>query len=105
MPNCKLCGNPMPVGEEMFRYHGYSGSCPKPPLKNRQYKFKVGDKVNFIEEDEYTGCGMGGRHRAQHGAGPYEIEATEEVTDHAQFVYVNGECYSGWWFKPVAAHK
>jgi len=23
----------MPEGEEMFMYHGYSGECPKPPLK------------------------------------------------------------------------
>lgn len=22
----------MPEGEEMFKYHGYSGPCPKPPL-------------------------------------------------------------------------
>lgn len=29
---CKLCGEPMPEGEEMFYYHGYSGTCPKPPL-------------------------------------------------------------------------
>jgi len=29
---CKLCGEPMPAGEEMFNYHGYSGDCPKPPL-------------------------------------------------------------------------
>lgn len=29
---CKLCGEPMPEGEEMFNYHGYSGDCPKPPL-------------------------------------------------------------------------
>ena len=29
---CKLCGEPMPEGEEMFNYHGYSGNCPKPPL-------------------------------------------------------------------------
>jgi hypothetical protein len=21
----------MPAGEEMFKYHGYSGPCPKPP--------------------------------------------------------------------------
>lgn len=32
MPNCELCGEPMPAGEEMFKYHGYSGPCPKPPL-------------------------------------------------------------------------
>src|SRR6266487_2542408 len=29
---CELCGEPMPEGEEMFKYHGYSGPCPKPPL-------------------------------------------------------------------------
>jgi hypothetical protein len=28
---CELCGEPMPPGEEVFRYHGYSGPCPKPP--------------------------------------------------------------------------
>ena len=30
-PLCKLCGEPMPEGEEMFKYHGFSGPCPKPP--------------------------------------------------------------------------
>lgn len=29
---CKICGEPMPPGEEMFNYHGFSGDCPKPPL-------------------------------------------------------------------------
>ncbi len=29
---CGLCGEPMPEGEEMFKFHGYSGGCPKPPL-------------------------------------------------------------------------
>jgi hypothetical protein len=29
---CALCGEPMPEGETMFKYHGYSGPCPKPPL-------------------------------------------------------------------------
>lgn len=32
IPKCALCGEPMPEGEEMFQYHGYSGDCPKPPL-------------------------------------------------------------------------
>ncbi len=31
-PTCSLCGEPMPAGEEMFKFHGYSGPCPKPPL-------------------------------------------------------------------------
>lgn len=25
---CQLCGKPMPKGEEMFKFHGYSGDCP-----------------------------------------------------------------------------
>ena len=29
---CSLCGEPMPAGEEMFKFHGYSGPCPKPPM-------------------------------------------------------------------------
>jgi hypothetical protein len=29
-PTCELCGEPMPPGEEMFKFHGYSGPCPKP---------------------------------------------------------------------------
>jgi hypothetical protein len=31
-PRCGICGEPMPPGEEMFKFHGYSGPCPKPPL-------------------------------------------------------------------------
>ena len=27
-PACQLCGEPMPPGEEMFKFHGYSGPCP-----------------------------------------------------------------------------
>lgn len=30
-PTCTVCGDPMPEGEEMFKFHGYSGPCPKPP--------------------------------------------------------------------------
>jgi hypothetical protein len=30
---CELCGEPMPPGEDMFKFHGYSGPCPKPPLE------------------------------------------------------------------------
>lgn len=31
-PKCDLCGHPMPPGEEMFKFHGYSGPCPTPSL-------------------------------------------------------------------------
>jgi hypothetical protein len=30
-PTCSICGEPMPEGEGMFKFHGYSGPCPKPP--------------------------------------------------------------------------
>ena len=30
---CSLCGESMPEGETMFKFHGYSGPCPTPPLK------------------------------------------------------------------------
>lgn len=33
---CAVCGEPMPEGETMFKYHGYSGPCPKLPLKKVQ---------------------------------------------------------------------
>lgn len=33
---CGLCGEPMPAGEEMFNYHGYSGPCPTPAPKPPQ---------------------------------------------------------------------
>ncbi len=29
---CRICGEPLPDGEEMFNYHGYSGPCPKSPI-------------------------------------------------------------------------
>lgn len=32
---CNLCGEPMPEGEEMFKYHGYSSPCPKTPPRVR----------------------------------------------------------------------
>ena len=28
---CAICGHPMPEGETMFQYHGYSGPCPDKP--------------------------------------------------------------------------
>lgn len=34
--NCTVCGDPMPEGEQMFNYHGYSGPCPKPPLPRKK---------------------------------------------------------------------
>lgn len=30
---CGICGQRMPPGEEMFRFHGYSGPCPTVPTE------------------------------------------------------------------------
>ena len=38
---CTLCGEPMPAGEEMFKFHGYSGPCPAPPLPKQTMKWKM----------------------------------------------------------------
>lgn len=29
---CTVCGEPMAPEEQMFKFHGSLGSCPKPPL-------------------------------------------------------------------------
>ena len=44
MSNCIICGEPMPSGEEMFKYHGYSGPCPKPPLLQPHQRRVVSEK-------------------------------------------------------------
>jgi hypothetical protein len=50
MPNCEKCGQPMPEGEEMFRYHGHSGPCPvieKPKWPKFTAAYLHGDKVTM----------------------------------------------------------
>ena len=37
MGKCELCGEEMPASEEMFKYHGLSGDCPKPPLVRENF--------------------------------------------------------------------
>ncbi len=53
-PKCQLCGEPMPLGEEMFNYHGYSGPCPKPPLPKKELAFKVTAKCENGHEQFVT---------------------------------------------------
>ena len=44
---CILCGEPMPTGEEMFKFHGYSGPCPK-PMKNIESK---DEEINLLRAE------------------------------------------------------
>jgi hypothetical protein len=36
----------MPPGETMFKYHGYSGPCPKPPLPREE---TAADRIAQLE--------------------------------------------------------
>ncbi len=45
---CELCGEPMPEGEEMFKFHGYSGMCPKPPLPKRGPQTHLGKLLEAL---------------------------------------------------------
>lgn len=52
---CELCGEPMPKGEEMFRYHGYSygdsvASCPEEWIKRKQWKGEWHKLIDHIAE-------------------------------------------------------
>lgn len=46
---CGVCGEPMPKGEEMFKIHGYSGPCPKPPLPQTESETILIDRKNFAQ--------------------------------------------------------
>lgn len=59
---CTLCGEPMPKGEEMFQYHGYSGDCPKKPIDKKPdhymmqfFKFShLPDHLKTVSSDFHT---------------------------------------------------
>lgn len=48
---CGVCGEPMPPGEQMFKFHGYSGPCPKPPLP--QAKPELGVFLNALDKERW----------------------------------------------------
>lgn len=46
MSKCEICGETLPEGEEMFRYHGFSGNCPAPATKDwRELSFKEQSQI------------------------------------------------------------
>lgn len=45
---CELCGELMPEGESMFKFHGYSGACPKPPLPKKGPQTHLGKLLEAI---------------------------------------------------------
>lgn len=79
MSNCELCGEQMPDGEEMFKYHGLSGPCPKPPKKADHTDARV--KVAY---DTFRG-GM-----FPEDSVPAWDEAPSWVRDVAKVAYLQG---------------
>lgn len=55
---CELCGEPMPPGEQMFKFHGYSGPCPKPP-KARKDKPPREDQQPRLESKPASSYDLG----------------------------------------------
>ncbi len=50
---CEVCGEPMPQGETMFKFHGYSGPCPKPPLPRKPSELERAKSIlRMIAETE-----------------------------------------------------
>lgn len=49
MALCELCGEALPYGEHMFKYHGHSGPCPKPPKQEPAAKQKPSRAARIAE--------------------------------------------------------
>ncbi len=55
-PKCGICGEPMPDGEQMFKYHGRSGPCPAPPLPRPQKPPTDKEMLDWLQERATEGC-------------------------------------------------
>lgn len=78
MTNCTLCGKPMPEGETMFMYHGYSGSCPKPPLPKEPSRLK---QLLDLARIKSTRRFQGEDYPEKHGEVRLGVEATTHLRE------------------------
>lgn len=58
LPTCSLCGEPMPAGEEMFKFHGFSGSCPKPPIQKPTSKERIDAALARMQTEAFAECSL-----------------------------------------------
>lgn len=69
---CEVCGEPMPDGEEMFKFHGYSAPCPKPSLPKPPSDTERLDWLDkhcaFVADHEYS-------------IGPFEVGELRKMAD------------------------
>ncbi len=54
---CSVCGEPMPPGEEMFKFHGFSGPCPKPLKRSEEHVVPTFAHCNAINGCIAPDCG------------------------------------------------
>jgi hypothetical protein len=58
---CEICGQPMPEGEQMFRYHGYSGPCPAQPPKDETEMgtplSELSGRPGYVGHDRFVAIG------------------------------------------------
>jgi len=76
-PNCELCGQPMPKGEEMFKYHGASGPCPEKDFQHEEDCPCFGDTVEHSEDCRNCTCET--NHRLQRGRDSPETAQAERT--------------------------
>ena len=78
---CAICGEPMPPGEEMFKYHGYSGPCPAPPLPRPTSPLADKLRARWLSESSAVIDGDGGVYHGQlmGEASTLMIEAADEI--------------------------
>lgn len=74
MPKCEICGEPMPEGEEMFKFHGMSGPCPKPPLSKIERRCVVEYDLQQRRDNSWWIAVTRDRSEENH-LGPFETEA------------------------------
>jgi hypothetical protein len=76
MPNCELCGEPMAEGEEMFKYHGSLGPCPKPPLP----KPSIEAVIEYVHRKDDAGYWLGLRidRIEERQIGPFDTAAERQ---------------------------
>lgn len=76
----------MPPGEEMFKFHGHSGPCPKPPLPKPAEKPTVGRIVHYVAFGTPGG---------EYAAGAHRAAIVTEVADDAVTLHI---------FNPTGTH-
>jgi hypothetical protein len=59
---CELCGNPMPPGEEVLKFHGYSCNCPPkcPPCPDgrKPHRDRVREISAMMVEGQMAGIAI-----------------------------------------------